>query len=167
MSDLLVDRRPNPTPSVVEAKPISTLEALRGELAHRTPTRTVTLEVESRPGFSVTFGLRLESARLATWREECRDELAPSGFNMSMFHRTIVGYTAVSINKDGAPIVDETGQPVNFRSQSFLQMYNVADPIEAVERFYDNDFFVDATANKVVDHAGFGREAKEVNPTRP
>lgn len=166
MSDVIVDRRPAGQ-SPIHAAPISTLEALRSEMTSRTPVRTVTLEVESRPGFSITFGLKLEQQRLAAWREQSKDELAPGGFNAATFHRTIVAYMADSINHDGAPVVDERGAKVNFKTESFLRSLGVADPIEAVERFYDNDFHVESAANKIVNKAGFAKEAKEVDPTRP
>jgi hypothetical protein len=168
----LIDMRPTARAAqpAVTAPPMSDLEALADELAP-VNAGTVTLLVDSRPGWGVTYSLGIDGPQLAGWRRANKDDTIPSGVDEFGWQRTILAAQCTGMVRQGAAVLDPQGRPVTFTSPELWRLLGVpagspSGATEAVRRFYANDFAVTSAADKVLSAAGFGKAAVEAgNPT--
>jgi hypothetical protein len=156
---------------VIDVPGTTNLEMIADQLGAIDPG-TVTLKCDTRTGFDVVFSLRLDGAQLVAWRRGAKDDLAPSGYDEFQWRRVILAAQCVEIRKNGVKVVEQsTGIPVTFRSPEFQRLLKVpqgspSGSVEAVRKFYANDFAVTAAAEKVIELAGMGKDAEVVvNPT--
>lgn len=172
MTDTQFDLRRNGRPAdvQVDAAAVTPLEELASELA-APETRTISLLVDSRPGWSVVYSLGVDGPQLAGWRRAARDENIEGGVDEYLWHRTILAAQGREIRRDGKLVVDEAGRPLTFFSEQLWRTLKVpagspSGATEAVRRFYANDFHVSAAADRIIVDAGFGKKAREApDPT--
>lgn len=156
------------TDPILDAAPLSTLDLVADELGD-VDAGTISLLVDKRPGWSVVYSLALDGPTLAGWRRAARDETTPSGVDEFAWQRTICAAQATQLYRNGTRMVDEQGQAVNFRNESLWRFLKVpasspSGAVEAVRKFYANDFAVGAAAEAIMAKAGFGKAATE-DPT--
>lgn len=170
MTDTAFDlRHHRPADALVDVVPLTALDELADELRPIT-ARTVNLLVDSRPGWSVVYGLDLEGGKLNAWRRAARDENLDQ-VDEDLWNRTILAAHCREIRRHGAKVTDETGRTLTFWSESLWRLLGVpagapSGATEAVGRFYGGDFAVAGAVTTVLDEAGFGRAAKKApDPT--
>jgi hypothetical protein len=155
----------------VDAAAVTPLEELAAELA-APDRRTVTLLVESRPGWSVLYSLAIDGPQLAGWRRAAKDENADTGVDEWLWQRTICAAQCVEIRRGGAKVTDRAGKPLTFFSETLWSILKVpagapSGATEAVRKFYANDFDVAAVSDEIVSRAGFGKKAREAPDPTP
>lgn len=149
---------------MVDAPDVTPLEELATELGQVDPG-TVTLLVDARPDWSITYSLGIDASRLAAWRRAAYDDNTKVTDD-DLWHRTILAALCKEIRKEGKLVADSTGRPLSFFSEDFWRHLGVpagspAGSTEAVRKFYANDFAVSSAANRLLVGAGLGKEARE------
>jgi hypothetical protein len=158
----------------VDAKPVTSLESLAGEL-RAVQRGTVTIKADERSKstkaeWAVRFSLALDGPRLAGWQKAAEDDIT-GDVDYYLWQRTILAAQCIAILHNGE-VVMESGGPIDFRSRALQEMLGMPpglledlNSVECVRRFYGNDFNISGTAARILDEAGFGKEAKTVDPT--
>lgn len=169
MPDVSVDRTQlHRVPPPMDIPSATTLDLISDRLGRLDPGK-VTVEIPGRPGFGVTFSLAVDGNRLAGWRMQCKDEHMPGETDSFLLNRIIVGQMCIGMVVDGNPLVDEDNRPITFKSESLWEKLRVHDTYDAVRALYGgdgSDFHISAAASKILVKAGFGEEAKEMDPTQ-
>lgn len=163
-----VDLRPR---AVQDAPRVSTLEMLRDELRVSLDKGTVTYRVDARPRFSVEYRLDLDLPQMEGWRRASIDP-ATGDQDFHLFNRTVLAAQCSRIWHDGQVVNDSAGRPVTFASDDFQRLLNVPagspdGAVEAVRAFYGGDIPIVAVVDALSAKAGIGKQAEEVDPTRP
>lgn len=165
-----VDLARHTADAAIDVPPTTSLELVADMLGSVDPG-TVTLKVDNRPGFDVVYSLKLEGAQLVAWRRGAKDEMTPTGYDEFQWRRMILAAQCVEIRNGGVKVVESGGANVTFRSAEFQRLLHVpagatSGAVEAVKKFYANDFAVTAAAEKIIELAGMGKDAEVVaNPT--
>jgi hypothetical protein len=166
--------------SILDAEPMTPLDALRDEL-RPVQVKPIDLACPARSTgdvtYAVRYGLAVEGPRLAAWRRACVDEFNKDANGIAqvdefLWGRTICAAQCLAILRNGKPLVSTDGQHLTFRHAELQELVGVVPDTqvaatEAVRRFYNgNDFDTSAAAAAILDAAGWGRTAKEVDPTK-
>lgn len=149
----------------------SDLDQLRADMA-RDVLEEVVLPVPSRPGYESVHVADLPAETINDLRRRCRDKNSPDGINAIKLVASILVITNTAVRKNGQRLVDERGEPLNYRSAEWLEIMGEPSAVRATRKFYGRDGEMTAAANALMTAAGWGESLEvgaldEENPTRP
>lgn len=162
----------NGTRAAAEAAP-NDLADIEAELLAEVETRTKTLDVPARPGWSVTYRTEVSAAERNLWLRKAKDPKAPGGLDTTAFALLVLASKCVAILRHGAPVPAGADDPTprTFQSPSMQALYGVTRVVDVVTAFYgghDRDADVEATATQVMQAAGWlGDGVESLDPTQP
>lgn len=151
----------------------SQLDDLRAELTAPVDADDITLAVPGRPNYAVRYSTALTYRQLAAWQK--KSTLKSGDVDELKLAALIVAGQCRAIIRDGV-VVDDGGDPLTFRSQALLDMYEVDRVADVAIRFYGSDIDVANASNGVLKAAGLGAappvaddddDEDETGPTRP
>jgi hypothetical protein len=169
MTDVDLTRRPLEVVAdpLTNPEPVTSLDQI-SDMLGEIDLGTIMLAVDARPGFTVEYSLKMDSAKVTAWRVGCKEPLAPTGYNEFQFFQTVLAGQCKRITVNGSTLVDpKTQRPVTFTSPDLAGMLKIpagapGAAVEAVKRFYVNEFAVQAAYEMLTDKAGLGKTATEV-----
>lgn len=127
----------------------------------------LTLEVEGRPGFTVTYDVNIPEPQLRVYEERARvGRKGQEKLDSLAFACILVANCAKEIRFQGTVVEDAPGRPRLFGSKAMHRLYRVDGARQAVRRFL-GDPGADAHADAIMAKAGYGERAREVDPTQP
>lgn len=136
------------------------LAALREVITAAVVKDDLTLQVITRPGLSIRFSTNMDLDTIQQWRRRCHDKSQPDNFNLLKFACMVIANQATAFALNGVePDID--GNPINFRNGPVFEWTNTKRAVDAVKALYDNDGHVVATAQEIMEAAGFGDEMVE------
>lgn len=164
-------------PDVAPVRRLSPLEALQAKLAADTGAElddegpTVELAVPGRPGVAVRYGTVVEWEELQAWRKRSRDKglrsaSNPDGVDVNRVSRLVLANRAKAVVVDGDDVVGTDGRPLTFSHPELHAMLGLTGNVgatQAVHAFYGRDAWVQQASGKVLDLAGWGDDAQEVD----
>lgn len=136
------------------------LAALRDVITAAVVKEDLVLDLLTRPGMAIRFSTNMDLDTIQQWRRRCHDKSQPDNFNLLKFACMVIANQAEAFRLNGQePEVD--GLPLNFRQGPVFEWTNTKRAVDAVKALYDNDGHVVATAQDVMEAAGFGDEMVE------
>ena len=136
------------------------LAALTAELDTVVPTPSVTVSVEARPGWAVTYRTNVSWSELQSWRKR---STTGKRVDVSMLSRLILANTCLGFTKDGADAVDDAGEPVTFGTIARDRNSTVTD---AVKTWLATDGAISGTSDLVYERSGYQMpEVDDEDPT--
>lgn len=144
------------------------LAALRETITAAVSKPDVVLEVLTRPGMAIRFSTNLDLDVIQQWRRRSHDKSQPDNFNLLKFAQLVIANQSEAFSLNGQEPTGQDGQPISFRSNEVLEWTGTKRALDAVRAIYDNDAHIVATAQEVMEAAGFGDEMQEAEegPTR-
>lgn len=144
------------------------LAALRETITAAVAKPDVVLEVLTRPGMTIRFSTNFDLDIIQQWRKRSHDKVSPDNFNILKFALLVIANQAEAFGLNGQEPNGQDGNPLSFRSSEVLEWTGTKRALDAVRGLYDNDAHVVATAQEVMEAAGFGDEMMEAEegPTR-
>jgi hypothetical protein len=154
---------PLPAAPPLTAAPVpSLLDGLLAELEQDATQETVTLGVQSRPGWEVRYAIDIPYEQLAQWRAAAADPAMPGGMNELQVACSALAACCRAILVGGEDVTDVNG-PVTFASPDLQRRLGVTRPVDAVRKLYRFDGHVTASGTRLLQAAGYGQGA---NPTQ-
>lgn len=144
-----------PDPDLGRVLADSPLDLLRAELAGERPPLEVTLDVPAREGYAVRYSTDIAYEEVKAWRKRSADKSNPSGFDELKFAGIVLAVKCLAVLRRGEE-VDLDGEVLTFRHPEFLGLFGATRAADGVAAFYVRDGHVTATANRLLDEAGFG-----------
>lgn len=139
----------------------SPLDQLRETITAAVTKPDLTLAVLSRPGLAIRFGTNIDLDILQQWRRRSHDKHMPDNWNILKFSQLVIANTAKAMVLNGEEPLGQDGEPVSFRSPELLEWTSTKRALDAVRGLYDNDGHIIATAQDVLEAAGYGDEMME------
>lgn len=149
-----------------DSEEASDLDELRAEL-NTVVVPTVTLKVEGRPGYAVTYRTNIEGKELDLLRKRAKDRKFSDGIDGVKFGALLLATTCVDVLRGGKSLGELLGVegPVTFTSRPLQALMETASADETIRKFYGLEGGVDAAATRVLREAGWGDEAGDADPT--
>lgn len=164
------DVNPEFNPKVTQTMGNNPLDALREAIQAEVAKPDITLQIITREGMSIRFGTNIDmDTDIARWRRSSQDKTQPDNFNLLKFSQLVIANCTLAVALNGEEPSDEAGQPITFTSSLMLEWTNVKRPLDAVRTLYGSDGHIIATAQEIMEAAGYGdemREAGDDTPTR-
>jgi hypothetical protein len=127
----------------------------------------LTLAVVKRPGVSIRYRTDLDDEKLEAFRKRAQDRKAVDGVNGLRFCTLIVANQCEAIQMHGQDVVDEAGQNMTFGHKWIRDKYSAQRAADAVRKLIGSDPHVMLHANAIMEAAGFGDQAVEVDEEGP
>lgn len=140
---------------------LTLLDRLREVIEAEVVKPDIEIKVPDRPGVSVVFSPNLDQATVTSLRNKAGAK-SRNGMDILKFSGLVIAHTTKAILFDGEEVTDEDGNPLTFASQVILDMVEDDRPWPGVKKFWGSDPHLQATALKILDAAGWGDEAEEV-----
>lgn len=141
------------------------LDQLRAEITKKVERPPIRMEVPERPNMSLRFSPNIKQEQLNTWRKRA-GEGTKKGMNTTHFSTLVISNTNIGIYLNDELVHDDNGNPVRLSSETILQMTATSRVADAIRSIYGVDPHIDATALKILEHAGYGDDVdEEENPT--
>jgi hypothetical protein len=157
--DDLYDDAPLPGPhSLIDEDAPSDLATLRADLAEKI-LEEVVLPVPARKGYESVHVADISATTMDGLRKRAK---VKGRIDNVKLVGLVMANTNVAIRKDGRRLVDEEGEPLNFRSAEFLEIQGVSSAADAVRKFYGRDGDLDAASRALLRAAGWGEELETV-----
>lgn len=143
------------------------LDDLRAELAQEIRRDNISIEVLERPNIRVEYDPNFGQPDIRKWRKQS-GENSRKGFDSVAFACRVVGNTCEGIYINGKLATNEEGTALNFASPELLDMLDEDRPIpEGIQKFFGLDPHLEATALKIIEHAGFSDDVDvQEDPTK-
>jgi len=123
----------------------------------------ITLEVAKRPGVSIRYGTRLDDTEVTRWRKISENKKLPNDFDNLRFCLLIVASKCEAILLHGEEVRDEAGQLITFGHKWTRDKMKTGDrAADAARKLIGSDPHVMLHANRILDEAGFGDDAVDV-----
>lgn len=148
------------TSAPVDAAP-PPLEVLRAELETTADTPPLTLQVPTRPGYSVRFRTTIDPDEITAWRKRARDKKSPDGVDPFKLAALVAVNCAEVVIRQGVELEGQDGQPYNFRHPELLGFLQEGRAAHAAAKFFGGAALLNAT-DAVLEAGGWG-DAAEVD----
>jgi hypothetical protein len=122
----------------------------------------VTVQIAKRPGVSVRYRTELNDEQLAAWRKRSEDRKAPSGMNTLRFCLMILANQCDALLFNDQEARDEAGQSLTYAHARIRKLYSANRAADCARKAIASDPHVMLHANAILDAAGFGDQAVEV-----
>lgn len=142
-------------------EPASALAQIKADVADDGPEPS-TFPIPGRPGYTATFRADLQWHELDTWQKRAKGK---RGVDNAKYGALLLANACLELHKGGRRLVDEAGDPLNFRHPELLAILEVRSASDAVRRFYGRDGDVDAAARAVMAESGWGDDLQPLDPT--
>lgn len=127
----------------------------------------ITLQVLKRPGVAIRYATDLDDEKLEAFRRRSVDKKAVDGVNGLRFCSLILANQCEAILMNGQDVHDEAGQNLTFGHARIRTLYGAQRAADAVKKLIGSDPHVMLHANAVMEAAGFGDQAVEVEEEGP
>lgn len=151
--------------SIPKVEEPNMLARLKEVIQKKVERPVVRLDVPERPGVSLRISPNITQHQLRQWRKNSGED-SKAGMDSIKFSCYVIGTTTVGICFGDDEVFDESGYPLNFASQSILDMTDSTRPIpEAVRAFFGVDPHLEAAALAILDAAGYSDTIDTTDPT--
>lgn len=161
--DLDPDLAP-PQASEVSSPLESLVSQLEDALTADVSFEPITLRIDKRPALSVRYSTELDDDKISAFRKRAEDKKAPQGFNTLRFCSLIVANQCQALLVNDQEALDEVGQNLTFGHARIRKLYGGLSQraSDVARKAIGSDPHVMVHANAILDAAGFGDQAVEV-----
>lgn len=158
-ADDTFERKSEVAPGTTMSNP---LDELAAAITEEVRNPDLTLAVPLRPGMSLRYDTNIDAdTELMQWRRRSHDKSQPDNFNiLKMSCIVIANCCKAVVFKDVEPTGSD-GQPITFNSTEMFEWTKTKRAIDAVKALFGNDAHVLATAQDIIEAAGYGDEMME------
>lgn len=144
----------------------SDLDDLRQELTAKV-AETVTLAVEGRPGYSVTYRVDFTARDVESIRKRAKDRKFTDGIDGIKFAALLLAFACRGITRKAGDLGAALGVdgPVTFTTRELQGLIGTHDANSTVRAFYGLEGHVEGSAKRLLVEAGWGDEADLADPT--
>lgn len=143
----------------------SDLDDLRAELTAQVAA-TVTLAVDGRPGYAVTYRTDFTARDVDSIRKRSKDRKFTDGVDGIKFAALLLAFACQGVHRGKGDLAAALGvDRVTFTTRELQDLMGTADANSTVRRFYGLEGHVEAAARRLMVEAGWGDEADLADPT--
>lgn len=145
-------------------KGLSLLDKLKQEAAKEI-TRKVTYPVDERPGWSAEYDTNISMQDYNRYTKAAQGKKKdPRDADASLFSGMALVERNTRILINGETVTDEEGDPITFRSEAFIEMFDAYSAVNALQKFMGDGPLL-STGSALYREAGFVEEAVPQDPT--
>jgi hypothetical protein len=133
------------------------LALFKQDMAEELAIDDVEFTHKHRPSYKMKFGTDLNQRQLLAWQRRCIIPGRKAGENIDQMKLCgiILSNLNTGIWRNGERLFDSTGEPLTFRCPEMWNALGADDAVEAVQRFFVRDGYLQAVTESVLTACGF------------